>query len=82
MIEYEESCVDCGQPCLGSGCRYYGKTAIRTCDKCGDRLAPKERFFQVGDEQLCLSCLCALCGVCDREEDGEELCEKYKEVKT
>lgn len=39
MKNVESECVDCGLPCLGSGCRYYRVTRYY-CDDCGDEDIP------------------------------------------
>lgn len=52
MIKYENDCVGCDLPCLGSSCpnrnvpHYY-------CDECGDETT----LYDYDGEQLCSSCL-------------------------
>lgn len=52
MKKNENECVDCGLPCLGSGCpnrnvvRYY-------CDRCGC----EDTLYYYDDEELCKECL-------------------------
>lgn len=53
MVTYENDCVMCGLPCLGSSCpnrnvkHYY-------CDDCGEEVY---KLYQYDDEQLCEDCL-------------------------
>lgn len=52
MKRYENECVDCGLPCLGSSCpnrnvlRYY-------CDECGE----EETLYHYDDSELCIYCI-------------------------
>lgn len=48
---YTSECVDCGLPCLGTGCRYY-RVAVDICDKCGDENAE----YRVDGEDMCEDC--------------------------
>lgn len=55
MKKYEDECVSCGLPCLGSSCpnrnvpHYY-------CDKCKQEFEADELFI-TDDGDLCLDCL-------------------------
>ena len=37
MVKYENECVDCGLPCLGSSCPYRRVPHIY-CDRCGEEI--------------------------------------------
>lgn len=78
MIRYENECVDCGQPCIGSGCPYMN-VYRRYCDICGE-LAD----YIVDGEDLCENCAHKLA---DEEFKGLSYFEKcelleieYKEI--
>ena len=55
MIVYENECVGCDLPCLGSGCslthvpHYY-------CDICGDELVETEIAYHDDDYIECINC--------------------------
>ena len=52
MVRYENDCVDCGWPCVGSSCpnrnvpHYY-------CDKCG----AEQKLYEFDGQELCAECL-------------------------
>lgn len=52
MKVYEDECVDCGLPCIGSACplkmvpHWY-------CDSCGD----ETDLYDFDGEELCLDCI-------------------------
>lgn len=52
MKQIENECVDCGLPCLGSGCPY--RNVVRHyCDKCGE----ERKLYHYDSKELCESCL-------------------------
>lgn len=51
MQTIEKLCVDCGLPCLGSGCPHQN-TIVTLCDKCGDYAA-----WSCDGQDLCEDCL-------------------------
>lgn len=53
MIKYENECVDCGLPCLGSSCPNRNVKRIY-CDKCGDEA---EHIYYFDDQELCIDCI-------------------------
>ncbi|MDE5945914.1 MAG: hypothetical protein K2G63_01205 [Oscillospiraceae bacterium] len=52
MVKIEDSCVDCGLPCLGKNCPY-AEEAHYYCDKCGK----EDILYEVGHQQLCAECI-------------------------
>lgn len=52
MITIENDCVDCGLPCLGSGCPYRNVSHYY-CDSCGN----EAELYKYDDEQLCIDCI-------------------------
>ena len=54
MIKYEDQCVDCGLPCLGSSCPYRN-VEVHYCDHCDEELY--EDIYVVDGEELCEGCL-------------------------
>jgi len=53
MRRYEDECVSCGLPCLGSSCP--NRNVLRIyCDRCGDETYADYSF---DDEDLCRDCL-------------------------
>jgi len=55
MIKYENQCVDCGLPCLGSRCSHRN-VLVYYCDVCGDEIDIDD-VYEVDDEDLCEDCL-------------------------
>ena len=55
MIKIENFCVDCGLPCLGSGCPNRN-VKVCYCDKCNAELSYDE-IYDVDGEELCEDCL-------------------------
>ena len=53
MVEMETRCVDCGLPCIGSGCPYHS-VAVHYCDHCGEEL---DEMYEADGEELCEHCL-------------------------
>lgn len=56
MIKYEDSCVDCGLPCLGESCSHK-HVPLMFCDKCKQEV---DRLFYSPisiDAQLCEDCV-------------------------
>ena len=52
---YQSDCVQCGLPCIGSGCDHY-ETPTYFCDECGAEVDPRELYIFDGME-LCKGCL-------------------------
>lgn len=52
MIEYENDCVDCGLPCIGSICKYQNVPHIY-CDECGD----EGKIYHYDGKHLCINCI-------------------------
>lgn len=52
MKKIENECVDCGLPCLGSGCPYRNVTRFY-CDECNDE-AP---LYHYDGQELCIECI-------------------------
>ena len=48
--EIESGCVDCGLPCLGHSCQYYG-VEVAYCDNCGE-----EADYEIDDGDYCENC--------------------------
>ena len=48
----DNECVNCGLPCLGSGCPYRNVTRYY-CDECGDETT----LFHFDGEELCIECI-------------------------
>lgn len=55
MVKIENFCVDCGRPCLGSGCPNRN-LEICICDQCGEQI-PWDAIYDVDGEELCEYCL-------------------------
>lgn len=55
MIRYEDRCVDCGLPCLGSSCPNRN-VPVYVCDDCGDEFDPED-LHDVDGEMVCVDCL-------------------------
>lgn len=53
MVKYENECVNCGLPCVGSACSYY-KVPHYYCDNCHDETNNLHNF---DGRQLCDYCL-------------------------
>lgn len=53
MIRYENQCVDCGLPCLGSSCPHKN-VPVYICDECGDEDVD---IYEFEDRELCLNCI-------------------------
>lgn len=51
MVKFENECVDCGLPCLGSSCPYRNVKHYY-CDECGEE--GELGIFE--DMQLCQEC--------------------------
>lgn len=54
MIFYENRCVDCGLPCLGSTCNLTN-TPVYYCDNCGEEI--DDDVYEIDGDHLCESCL-------------------------
>lgn len=52
MKRIENECVDCGLPCLGTGCKYY-RVERFYCDKCGQ----EETLYHTDEGELCTDCI-------------------------
>ena len=52
MIKYENDCVDCGLPCMGSSCPYQNAPHWH-CDEC-DR---EVQLYYYDDRELCIDCI-------------------------
>lgn len=52
MIEYENECVSCGFPCLGTACPYHSVPHYK-CDECRE----ETDIYHFDSEELCLSCI-------------------------
>lgn len=52
MITYEDECVNCGLPCLGTSCPNRNVPHFY-CDDCGD----EEDLYEYEGEQLCIKCI-------------------------
>lgn len=52
MIKYENQCVDCGLPCLGSSCPNRN-VAVCYCDECGDECG---EYYEIDGEHYCEDC--------------------------
>lgn len=52
MITYEDECVSCGLPCLGSSCPNRNVPHFY-CDECED----EADLFEYDEEQLCIKCI-------------------------
>lgn len=50
MKRIEKNCVDCGQPCLHEGCRYY-ETETAYCDFCENKAD-----FCIDNDDYCENC--------------------------
>ena len=60
MIRYEDDCVGCGLPCIGSSCPHSSKTPHYFCDDCGSEVSGDELYIHpTSDEQLCSTCMLA-----------------------
>ena len=68
MTGRRDECVDCGLPCMGSGCPYRNMLVL-TCDKCGHEV---NELFDLDGEQLCDECLFDELPMC--ESDNDEMC--------
>lgn len=66
---YTSDCVDCGLPCLGSGCPYY-RVAVDVCDNCG---AEDAEYRLDGDD------MCEYCVKAELESRFNELNQQEKE---
>ena len=55
MKVYENDCVDCGLPCLYSGCPYYSSPHWY-CDRCEEEMPPED-LRELDGEQLCQDCI-------------------------
>jgi len=54
MVRYENECVDCGKPCLGTACPNRRVKRLY-CDDCG---CEAEELFELNDyDELCADCL-------------------------
>lgn len=53
MIKYENDCVSCDLPCIGSNCPYYC-VAHFYCDECREEA---DDLYWYDDRQLCQDCL-------------------------
>lgn len=51
IIRFENQCVDCGLPCIGTLCPYID-VPIRKCDNCGDEGAE----YIIDGEDFCEDC--------------------------
>ena len=52
MKRYENECVDCGLPCMGSACPKR-KVPHFYCDKCGDETT----LYEYDGHELCIDCI-------------------------
>ena len=52
MLEYENECVSCGLPCLGSSCPNRNVPHFY-CDKCGE----ETELYHFDGEELCIDCI-------------------------
>ena len=55
MVKYQDDCVQCGQPCLGSACEYHNAPHYY-CDECGDECS-EDDMYAFEDQELCADCL-------------------------
>lgn len=53
MVRYENDCVDCGLPCLGSACPNRNVKHLY-CDNCKSEV---EELYEYDDSELCEECL-------------------------
>ncbi len=53
MVKYENECVSCGLPCLGSGCPNRHVRRLY-CDDCQEET---DKLYQYDGKELCLDCL-------------------------
>lgn len=52
MKKYENECVDCGLPCMGSACP--NRNVLRFyCDECGE----EEELYNYDGRELCIECI-------------------------
>lgn len=54
MIKYENGCVDCSLPCLGSFCPLYNEKHYY-CDECGEDC--DTLYYSDNGEELCNTCI-------------------------
>lgn len=53
---YENECVGCDLPCMGSACPNR-RVAHYFCDSCEDEFEPEALYYDdVTDEELCATC--------------------------
>lgn len=52
MVNYEDGCVDCGKPCLGSFCPHRREPHYY-CDECGC----EDELYEFEGEELCADCI-------------------------
>lgn len=52
MIKFENQCVDCGLPCIGSACKYIHVPCFY-CDECGY----ETDTYHYDGKQLCIDCI-------------------------
>ena len=52
VIKIEDDCVDCGKPCLGSGCPYHNVQHYY-CDECEEEV----QLYNYEGKQLCAECI-------------------------
>lgn len=52
MVRYENECVDCGLPCIGSACPYR-RVPHYYCDKCKD----ETDIYEFDGKELCINCI-------------------------
>ena len=61
MIFYENRCVDCGLPCLGSTCNLTN-APVYYCDNCGEEISGDEKLIRfqkssgLDDSWMCEEC--------------------------
>ena len=52
MVEFENECVDCGLPCMGSACPNR-KVPHYYCDECGDEAI----LYEYDGKEYCAHCV-------------------------
>ena len=52
MVRYENDCVDCGLPCLGTACPHRSVPHFY-CDECGN----ETKTYYFDDDELCIECI-------------------------
>lgn len=52
MVRYEDQCVSCGLPCMGSSCPNRN-VPVQYCDECDEEI---DEVYDVDGDELCEEC--------------------------